>query len=218
MTTDKQDVEPAAKPEHVSTTKAKKKPLYKRAWFWIVLVIVLVSIGEASSNSTTNIQTSATSPTNTSQSTTPSKPQSQPSTAHVGSTISVKDQEGNPMDVTVVKVVDPISSGNQYVQPDSGKRYVAVQLKITNTGTNAVNDDAVNDSTAYDATSQSYSSDVTTLDDTCQIFADGSVKLAPGASTIGCVGFQIPTGTNVAKFQFTPSSGFSSSTGEWLVP
>lgn len=220
MTTDKQDAELAAKPGHTSAGKSKKKPLYKRAWFWVVLVIVFVlipaGIGGVSNSSTTNVQTSPTTSASTSQSSTP--PKSQPSSAHVGSTISVKDQDGNPMDVTVVKVVDPITSGNSYIQPDSGKRYIAVQLKITNTGTNSINDDAVNDSTVYDAANQSYSSDVTMLDDTCQMFADGSVKLAPGASALGCVGFQIPTGTAAAKFQFTPSSGFSSSTGEWLIP
>lgn len=220
MTSDKQDVEPDAKLEHTATAKTKKKPLYKRAWFWVVLVIVFVlipaGIGGAENSSTTTVQTSGTSSTSTSQSSTPPKPQ--PSAAHVGSTISVKDQEGNPMDVTVMKIVDPITSGNQYIQPDSGTRYVAVQLKIANTGTNAINDDAANDSTIYDAASQSYSSQVPSLDDSCPEFADNSFKLAPGSSALGCVGFQIPAATTPAKFQFTPSSGFSSSTGEWLIP
>jgi hypothetical protein len=218
MTTDKQDVETATKPEHIGTPKVKKTPLYKRPWFWVMLVIVFVlipaGIGGAANNSNTTVQTSGTSSASASQNTT-TPPKPQPSSAHVGSTISLKDQDGNPIDVTLVKVVDPATASDS-LQPDTGKRFVGVQIKITNTGTNAISDDPDTDVTAFDSASQSYNSSLYPLDDCPKITSE--LKLTPGSSVLGCESFQLPIGTPLAKFQFTPSSGFSSSTGEWLIP
>src|SRR5262249_15562587 len=108
------------------------------------------------------------------------------------------------------------TGADQYTTPDSGKRFVGVQIKITNTGTNAISEDSDNDTTLLDTSSQSYNNDVSSLGD-CPEFANTD-NIGPGESELGCVSFQIPIGATVAKVQYTPSSGFASDTGEWLVP
>ncbi|MGK2964034.1 MAG: DUF4352 domain-containing protein, partial [Tepidiformaceae bacterium] len=41
--------------------------------------------------------------------------------------------------VTLVRVLDPATSDNQFTQPDAGNRYWAVEVQIENVGTQEVN-------------------------------------------------------------------------------
>ena len=79
------------------------------------------------------------------------------------------------------------------------------------------NDDADNDVTIIGSDNQSYTDDYNSVSE-CTDFNNGSFTLAAGESTTGCVNFQLPDAINASKVQFTPGSGFSGSTGEWLVP
>jgi Domain of unknown function (DUF4352) len=136
-------------------------------------------------------------------------------TARVSSTITLKDQDDRPMAVTLVKVVDPGTPSSDGDTPASGKRLVGVQLKIVNTGAEAISEAPDNDAKLIDAEGQTYSIDYSEIDG-CQSFP-GPVDVAAGESTLGCVVFLIPSGADVSKVQFTPSSGFSDSTGQWEI-
>jgi hypothetical protein len=191
-----------------------KKPVPKSVWALVALVVVLVGcMGAVAKTAVPSIDTTAnvaTAPAQSSASVTPQAP-----TAHVGSTVSVKDQSGSSMDVTLVKVVDP-ATGASGLQPDSGKRFVGVQFKITNAGTTSLSDDPDLDVVAYDGTSQSYNITLYPLVDCPAITS--SMKLSPGSSAMGCETFELPVGANLSKFQFTPSAATSGSTGEWVIP
>lgn len=184
------------------------------------VLVILIIIGVGVSNNSPTVKTTANSTTSASSSSTKSSSttaSSKSSQAHVGATISLKGNDGAGADVTLVKIVDPATGADQYTTPDSGKRFVGVQLNIKNTSTSAEQIAPDNDTTLFDSTGQSYSTDLNSLA-SCQAFAGGGPNLAPGESALGCETFQIPTGATIAKVEFTPSSGFANDTGEWLVP
>lgn len=175
----------------------------------IVILIIIAVI--ANGGNKTTVTTTATT-TNKASS---SKSSSSTATAHVGATENIGGSKGYA--VTLQQVIDPASGADQYTTPDAGKRFVAVELKIVNNGTASINDDANNDVTIIGSDNQSYTDDYNSVSE-CTDFSNGSFTLAPGESTTGCVNFQLPDAITTSKVQFTPSSGFSGSTGEWLVP
>lgn len=136
--------------------------------------------------------------------------------AKVGGTIAssgMKDDE--KLSVTLVKFADPATSSDKYLQPDSGKRYVAVQLRITNTATTAYSDSPTNGATLIDASGQQYQ--LTFADVTLGQSFNGEVRLSPGASALGVMAFEVPTDEKIATFQFTLDSGFADQTGQWQI-
>lgn len=118
--------------------------------------------------------------------------------------------------VTLVKIFDPAHSTSSYITPDAGKRFVAVDLKITNNGTSSYNDDANNNLTLIGSDNQSYTSSLYDVSD-CTNFSHGEYTLAAGESATGCVTYQLPNGITAAKIQFQTNSGMSGDTGEWTV-
>lgn len=136
--------------------------------------------------------------------------------ARIGGSIGLTGMSGDEkLTVTLVKVADPATSSDQYVQPDSGKRWVAVQIRITNTATTAYSDSPTNGATLVDAQGQRYNS--TFGDTTLGQGMDGDVKLAPGASALGVIVYEVPKGQKAATFQFSLDSGFADQTGQWQL-
>ena len=121
------------------------------------------------------------------------------------------------MAVTLVKVYDPATSSNQFLQPDSGKRFVATPITIKNSSSGTISPNILFEGALIDKANQSYNSAVVSSVSECQDFAS-NLKVASGDSATGCIVFEVPTGNAAAKFQYTPSSGFSSNTGQWLIP
>lgn len=148
--------------------------------------------------------TATTSPTTTS----PTKP-------HVGTTVAVTDPSGNREGVTLVRVVDPATPG-QVNTITPGNQYVGVELKVANTGTTTFEPNPDNATTVLDAAGHQYQVDIGNLSD-CPAF-DNLARLTPGDTIDGCVTFQVPSGTSIAKVQFSPLTAESSQTAEWLVP
>jgi len=178
------------------------------------LIILIIIIVIANAGNKPNVITTSTS-ANSSSATSKSSTTSSSSKAHVGATENIGGSKGYA--VTLQQVIDPAAGSDQYTTPDAGKRFVAVEMKIVNNGTAAVNDDANNDVTIIGSNNQTYTDDYNNVSE-CTDFNNGSFTLSAGESTTGCVNFQIPDGVTVSKVQLTPSSGFSGNTGEWLVP
>ncbi|PNG21753.1 hypothetical protein C1J00_12990 [Streptomyces cahuitamycinicus] len=125
-------------------------------------------------------------------------------------------EDGESLAVTVVKVVDPARAENDFSTPDAGKRFVAVQFRLKNTGTAAYSDSPSNGARLVDAQGQSF--DPTYEDTAAGPGFPGSVTAAPGDSVLGFITFEVPVGSRIAKVQFTMSSGFAGDTGQWEVP
>ncbi len=136
--------------------------------------------------------------------------------AHLSDPVVIAGNNNEQLTVQLVKIVDPTTSSDGFSSPNAGSRYVAVQFKLTNSGRVAYSDSPDNAAKALDASGQSFAPDFT---DTAAgpSFAGNQVNLAPGATQLGFITFQVLTGDAIAKLQFTTDSGFGQ-TGEWLVP
>ena len=137
--------------------------------------------------------------------------------AHVGSTISLTDQDGNKFNVTVVQLVDPGQGTDTFTTADAGTRFVGVEFKFANNGTATISPTPDNEATVIDSTGHGESPDVGSQLSNCAPFPD-NISIASGSSLEGCETFDVPSGATVAKIQYTPSSGFASDTGQWLNP
>jgi len=193
----------------------------KRNWFVrhkvlsaIILLIIIGVIAAAAGGGNKGVNNTPSNSTNSNASTT-SKNNSTTPKAHVGSSVNIGGAKG--LAVTLQQVIDPAQGDSQYVTADAGKRFVATKLQIVNNGTASYNDDANNNVTVIGSDNQSYTADFLGVSG-CTNFSNGQYTLAAGATATGCVNFQLPNGVNPAKVQFTSESGFSGSTGEWLVP
>jgi hypothetical protein len=195
----------------------------KRNWFirhkiWtaIILIILIAAIAAAANGNkgVNNTPTSGVSNTSSSNNSKASNNNSKPK-AHVGDSVNVGGSKG--LAVTLQQVIDPAQSDSQFITPDAGKRFVAAKLQIVNNGTSSYNDDANNNITIIGSDNQSYTASFMVVSG-CTNFSNGQYTLAAGASATGCVNFEMPNGVKPTKVQFTSQSGFSGSTGEWLVP
>lgn len=135
-----------------------------------------------------------------------------PGPAQIGDTITLSGMD-NQMDVTMLKVIDPVAA-SQFDTPPNGQKLVGIEFKMKNVGTNAYGDSPDNgaelilrDDTQADTT--------ITTDPPCD--SPGHWNIAPGATRQGCLAFQVPTGAQPKTVQLTLDSGMADQTGEWTV-
>jgi hypothetical protein len=134
--------------------------------------------------------------------------------AKVGSTITLTgNSAGEKMDVTVIRFIPDAKSANQFFTPDKGKRFVAVQFRLVDTGSLAYSDSPSNGTVVIDSAGQQYDAwpaDVVG----CQSFP-AAVKIAVGSSALGCVVYEVSKTAAITGVQFALDSGFASDTGQW---
>jgi Domain of unknown function (DUF4352) len=132
--------------------------------------------------------------------------------AAVGDTITLHGTEGDlEMRVKLVEVIDP-APYEQYMGPSNGKRFVAVKLRLTNTGDAVYSDSPSNGATVIDRKDQGYES---TIFSTAGCPDLGSPTIRPGDRRVGCITFEVPKQAKLRTFQFALDSGFGPETGEW---
>jgi hypothetical protein len=134
----------------------------------------------------------------------------------IGSTLTVLNQDKQYEAVKLVAVLDPAQPGNSYLTPDSGKRFVGVQLQITNQSNGTDSSDANSNTSVVGSNKQVYSADFDPIAG-CTNFSNGGYTLPKGASDVGCVTFQVPTGVTIAKVEYNPNSGFSTNNAIWTL-
>lgn len=109
-------------------TYVQKKPFYKKPWFWIV-VIFLVLIAVASSSSDVH------SPKKVNESSKQAKAKTAPENQKMFKIGDTVDLDGIQMTVNSVEY----PAGNEYNQAEDGKSWVVVNLSIKNTSGKVVN-------------------------------------------------------------------------------
>ncbi|MFE2025478.1 DUF4352 domain-containing protein [Streptomyces hygroscopicus] len=139
-----------------------------------------------------------------------------PDVAKVGDTIALKGlEDGNKLDVTVVKIADPAKSSDEFTTPGSGKRFVGVQFKLVNTGTAAYSDSPANGAKITDVDGQQFES--TFADITAGPSMSSAVRLKPGGKALGWIVFEVPKASKTDTIQFAMNSGMANQTGEWKL-
>jgi Domain of unknown function (DUF4352) len=135
--------------------------------------------------------------------------------AHVGDTLDLQSQAGKHFQMTLTQVVDP-AHGTAKASAPSGKRFVAVVFRVTNTSSQSLSTDANIDTNIVGSNDKTYLPYHQSLsecgNDTTQF------NLSAGKSTHACVAFLMRKSVKVAQVQFYPAAGSAKDFGQWFVP
>jgi hypothetical protein len=137
--------------------------------------------------------------------------------AHVGDTITVKDDSGKDISLTLVKVKTTAHATDGISTPDPGNRYFAALIRINPSPASQGYDDAPdNGAVAIDSHDQRYDPDIVESIDAGPMFPT-PLKIAPGQAAQGWIVFQVPVHAVITGVQFSLSSGFGNA-AQWIVP
>jgi hypothetical protein len=144
-----------------------------------------------------------------------SAPPTGTSTGQLGTTLPVSDSSGTQLDVTLKKVIDPASGANKYSNPAKGNRFAAVKLHIYNTATATYQNNANNETTITLSNGKTLHANYNPIAG-CGNFDKGQVTLKAGATSTGCVTFQIPKGQKVTQVSYS-NTVFPGKNAKWQI-
>jgi hypothetical protein len=136
-------------------------------------------------------------------------------TGQLGATLPVSDTSGTQLDVTLTKVIDPASGANSYSKPASGKHFVGVKLRVHNTAAAAYQNNANNETTIKLSNGKTLQANYNPIAG-CGNFDNGQVNLKSGATSTGCVTFQVPKGSKVIQVSYR-NTVFPGITAQWSI-
>jgi hypothetical protein len=133
----------------------------------------------------------------------------------IGTTQTIHDFYDDPFTVTANQIFDPATAATGSGLPDSGYRFVAVEVTLANTSTQGITDDANFAMTVTGSDGVTYTADFGAVSE-CTNFQYGSglFELAAGDNTTGCVIFELPTAVSVQTISFSLAQGYLD-TAEW---
>ena len=178
----------------VSSKAKSEKSFYKKAWFWIVIVVI-IAIGSQYKQPEKVGENKNSGPNGSSQTQKGESKKEEKTEFNVGDIIAFDGKE-----LTVEKVERNWNSGNAYLKPKDGKEYVKVSVKIENKSETEMNYNVFefkaedSNGAAESANGQTYS-----LPDSL-----GSGDLVKGGKKSGSVIFEVPTGSSL-KLHYQPS-------------
>ena len=192
----------------------------RRVWPWVLagglalllvagVAVALVAIGGSDDEV-------ATAPPRTNS--TPTETEYEPPNSNrlpevgLGEPVTLRDNDGQKVQVTVLNVVDPVPQGDYFEGPKRGTRWVGVQMRLRGEGPGTYTDTVSNGVRVVTAKGR-YEADVAELDACPSIKSE--VKLAQGATATGCVIVPVPRGEKPERVRFTASSGFAADQGTW---
>lgn len=136
--------------------------------------------------------------------------------ASVGDTLTLHGvEDGEQLDVTLLKWEDDATSADEFLQPQAGKRWVAAQFQLVNTGSKVYSDSPANGAQVADAEGQRFQSTFGAITAGPEMSSDAT--LPPGDKALGWIAFEAPKDSKIAKVQFAMASGFAEETGQWTV-
>lgn len=136
--------------------------------------------------------------------------------AVVGDTLTLHGTEdGSQLDVTLLKWADPAKGADEFNAPSDGKKWVAGQFRIVNTGSKVYSDSPGNCAQVADTKGQRFSTWFGEITAGPQMTSD--LKLPKGDKALGWILFEVPKGSTMKTVQFTMESGFASETGQWNI-
>jgi len=144
-----------------------------------------------------------------------SAPPTGTSAGQLGTTLLVSDSSGTQLDVTLKKVIDPASGANKYSNPAKGNHFAGVKLSIHNTATITYQNNANNETTITLSNGKTLHANYNPIAG-CGNFDNGQVKLKAGATSTGCVTFQIPKGQKVTQVSYS-NTVFPGKNAKWQI-
>ena len=171
------------------------KPFYKKAWFWVIVVIFVVLIGSQSKQAEKVGENKKPESNGSSQIQNKESKKEEKTEFKVGDIIAFDGKE-----LTVEKFERNWKSEKAYIKPKDGKEYVKVSVKIENKSKTEMNYNVFefkaedSNGAAENANMQTYS-----LPDSL-----GSGNLVKGGKKSGSMIFEVPTGSSL-KLHYQPS-------------
>lgn len=141
----------------------------------------------------------------------PTSPQSQ--AGQVGDKFTVTSGD-TKYDVTLLNVDQQAQPESEFSAAKAGHHLAAAQFRVT--AISNTDENSNNNATVTGSDEQAYRSSLSGVTAGTN-FASGRILLQPGSSLVGWVSFELPNGVRISKVQWTPSSGFSAHSAEWLV-
>ncbi|MDO4781010.1 MAG: DUF4352 domain-containing protein [Candidatus Saccharibacteria bacterium] len=167
----------------------EKKPVYKKVWFWIIIVVVIGAIGAGSSQNGAKV-------VNSNNANQPSKSQQAEKTEFkVGETIAFDGKE-----VVIKTLQRNWTSDNQFIKPSDGKEFVKATVTIVNKSSSELSFNTF-DWKVEDANGAIEGPSATAFTASDNL---GSGDLAVNGKKEGSVIFEVPTGSSV-KIHYKPS-------------
>lgn len=136
-------------------------------------------------------------------------------TGQLGSTLQVSDTGGTQLDVTLTKVIDPASGANSYSKPASGTHFVGIKLRVQNMAPSTYQNNANNETTITLSSGKTLHANYNPIA-SCGNFDSGQVKVKSGATSTGCVTFQVPKGAKVIQVRYG-NTVFPGVTAQWSI-
>jgi hypothetical protein len=171
----------------------ESKPWYKKWWVWLIIVIVLIGAGGAAGNKN-NTATNSGSTNNSSD----TKKAEEKTEFKVGETASFDNKT-----ITVTDVQRNYDTGNQFAQPESGKEFVIVTVKITN------DSDKTLDYNTFEFKMQD--SNGVQQNEAITALSEGKLNsgsLAAGGKVTGKLAYEVPKGDTGLKLLYQNFSFF----------
>jgi len=138
-----------------------------------------------------------------------------PAAVAVGQPITVTG-DGQSVEMTAVKVVDPATTTSFSRVLGAGERLVAVQWRLAAPGTRAVSEYPAMQSKLIDDQGQRYGADPARVVSAGPAFVDGAA-IEPGGNALGYVAYIVPATAKITKITLAPGMGLAQNTGTWTL-
>ncbi|MFB6614665.1 DUF4352 domain-containing protein [Streptomyces sp. NPDC056367] len=146
---------------------------------------------------TTKPDTKVSTPTTGTSSSAPA-PSAPSKAATVGDTVTLKGNgDGEQLAVTIKKWVDPAEAAEDFMKPDAGKRWVAAQFELVNTGTAVYSDSPSNGTQVADDQGQQFHSTFGEI--TAGPAMTSSAKVSLGSKVLGWITYEVPKDSKITK-------------------
>jgi hypothetical protein len=119
------------------------------------------------------------------------------------------------MKVRVTKVVDPLPDP-ETERPKAGRRFVGVQVTLTNVGTEAYRDAPLNGSMLVTDLPKAANPTIL-IGGRCTSKLGTKLRMPASTKKSLCLPFQVKKKAKISAFRFRLNSGFGPETGEWAV-
>jgi hypothetical protein len=137
--------------------------------------------------------------------------------ARVGATVSIPSSNGSAAEqITLVKVLDPATSADQFSTPVAGGRLVGLVFRISTGVGGQTLEDPTGDALIEDSQDTLYVARPSNVTG-CPSFP-ASLTTDSSGSLNGCLTFQPANNARLTEVLFTPGGRFGNVTAEWQVP
>src|SRR5829696_7493104 len=119
------------------------------------------------------------------------------------------------MKVRVTKIVDPLRNP-ETERPKAGRRFVGVQVTLTNVGKEAYRDAPLNGSMLVTDLPKAANPTIL-IGGRCTSKLGTKLRMPAGTKKSLCLPFQVKKKAKISAFRFRLNSGFGPETGEWAA-